>query len=192
MSARMFAAVLPPQSVIDDLADFIQPRRDVPDSGLRWTRPDGWHLTTAFMAAVPSDRFDRLDEQLAEVATRTPAFRLRIAGTVCFPNVGRARLLALAVARGADELGALASRCRNAATRAGVEPDGARFVGHLTLARANRPIEATRWVRIVDSFVGASWDVTELALVESHLSDPGNRYEVVGRYPLGASAEHGE
>lgn len=179
----MFAAVLPPQRVIDELIDFAGPRRDA-DAGLRWTKPDGWHLTTAFMESVPLSRVETLGDNLAAAASRTPSFQLRIAGTRCLPNVARARVLALGVAAGEDDLAALASRCKNAATRAGVEVDGARFVGHLTLARAPRPIEATKWMRVIDSFVGAAWLVDELALIESRLADPANRYEVVGRYPL--------
>ena len=40
-----------------------------------------------------------------------------------------------------------ARRCRTAAERAGVRVDGARFVPHLTLARANRSLDVTRLVR---------------------------------------------
>ena len=62
--------------------------------------------------------------------------------------------------------------------------DGARFVGHLTLARINRGLPAVRWLEILDSFPRWRWHVDELCLVESH---PGARYVVTERFPLGGS-----
>ena len=48
---RMFVAVRPPEPVLDDLADYVEPRRDV-DSPLRWSRPEQWHVTLAFLPSV--------------------------------------------------------------------------------------------------------------------------------------------
>ncbi len=185
MGSRMFAAVLPPATVVSALDALLEPRRDAGRDVWRWTRPEGWHLTTTFMASVPPEALDPLEEYLAETAAITDPFELRLEGAVCFPNVESARVLALGLARGHDELAALARSSRNAASRAGAAPDGARFTGHLTLGRARRPFDATKWFRVVDAFSGWCWRVEEFALVESHLQDRGNRYEVVGRFPLG-------
>ena len=59
MSARMFAAVVPPEAVLDDVAGFVESRR-LADDRLRWTPPTAWHLTTAFMASVDERHLDRL------------------------------------------------------------------------------------------------------------------------------------
>ncbi|MDO4784651.1 MAG: RNA 2',3'-cyclic phosphodiesterase [Propionibacteriaceae bacterium] len=183
MGSRLFSAVLPPPEVVDEIDGFLAPRRGS-DDRLRWAPPIGWHLTTSFMASVEASHIDDLSARLTDAAARTRPFRVRVAGTRCFPGVWRARVLALDVAAGGAELGALARRCRNAANRAGVAVDGAPFTGHLTLARARRPIEATKWLRVLDSFPGTEWLASEVVLVESHLSDPGRRYEVVSRYPF--------
>jgi 2'-5' RNA ligase len=63
--------------------------------------------------------------------------------------------------------------------------DGARFLPHLTLGRANRSIDTTRLVRVLDTFDSDGWVADELVLVQSHLADRGNRYEVVDRWGLG-------
>ena len=183
MGLRLFAAVLPPPDVINELDDLLEPRRDV-DPTLRWTRPDGWHLTTAFMASVPEGRLERLEENLADVAERTPAFTVSLAGGLAFPHPIRARVLTLAVGVGHMELAALSERCRHAATKAGVEVDGSRFVGHLTLARHNRGLQATRWLGVLDSFPRWECPVEELCLLRSGLG--GGRYEVLERFPLTA------
>lgn len=183
MGARLFAAILPPPELVEDLDAFLAPRREA-EPRLRWTRPDGWHLTTAFMGDVPDHAFEPLAEYLHQAALRTPAFRLRLFGGGAFPWAREAKVLWLGVAEGASELTALAERCRNAGSRAGVRVDGARFTPHLTLGRVNRPIDATRLVRVLDAFDGDGWVAGELVLVQSHLHDRGNRYEVLHRFAL--------
>lgn len=183
MGARLFTAVLPPADLIEELDHFLTPRRQA-EPRLRWTRPEGWHLTTAFMASVPDDGVDRLMEALADVAARTPAFRLRLGGGGAFPWPRETKVLWLGLAEGASELTSLAERSRNAAVRAGVRVDGARFVPHLTLARANRAIDSTRLVRVLDTFDADGWTADEFVLIQSHLRDRGNRYEVLHRFAL--------
>lgn len=178
----MFAAVLPPERMVEELDDLLTPRRDT-DPRLRWTRPEGWHVTTAFMADVPD--VERLEESLAEAMGTVAPFRMRIASGLSFPHPVAARVLGLGITDGVAELGALAEKCRNAANRAGAAPDGARFVGHLTLARANRGIQATKWLGLLDSFPGWSFTVEEVVLVQSHQT--GRRYEEVARFRLGRS-----
>lgn len=180
MGDRMFAAVLPPESVVEELDELLSSRRDA-DPRLRWTRPDGWHLTTAFMANVPD--VERLEESLDEAAASVAPFTVRVASGLTFPHPVAARILAMGVTDGAVELGALSEKCRYAANRAGAHPDGARFVGHLTLARANRGIQATKWLGLLDSFPGWSFTVDEVVLVQSH--QVGRRYTEVARFELG-------
>lgn len=186
MGTRMFTAVLPPPSVVAELDRWLEPRREAGADTWRWTRPENWHVTTAFMESVSDDARYRLAEALAEVAATTPPFDLRLEGARCFPSVERAKLLALDVAHGAEPLGHLARACRYAASRSGAAPDGATFVGHLTLGRARRAFDATKWVHVVDAFPPSAWRADELVLVASHLADGGNRYEVVERFALGS------
>lgn len=185
----MFAAVVPPEPVVEDLDAFLEPRRGAGD--LRWTAPDQLHLTLAFWAEVPDRRLDDLVERLARAARRRAPFEARIAGGGAFPDVARARVLWSGLelddpAR--TELDRLATGARAAGARAGVEVDGARFRPHVTVARLRRPAEASRWVRLLDAYAGPAWTVDHLALVASYLGEgPRNRprHEVVERLPLG-------
>ena len=70
-SMRIFAAVVPPETALDDLAEFLDPRRDAgPD--LRWTDPSLWHVTAAFMADVPSRLVEPLVDGVAEAVGEPP------------------------------------------------------------------------------------------------------------------------
>lgn len=183
MGARLFTALVPPPALVEELDAFLGPRRPA-EPRLRWSRPEGWHLTTAFMADVSDRVVDPLEETLAEAAARTPAFRLRLGGGGAFPWPVETKVLWLGVTEGASELSALAERCRNAGSRAGARVDGARFTPHLTVGRAGRAIDTTRLVRVLDTFDADGWVADELVLVQSHLADRQNRYEVLHRFGL--------
>lgn len=185
MGSRLFTAVLPPEDVVEQLTTWLEPRREAGAEVWRWTKPEDWHLTICFMASVPEHALEPLVSGLDEAAGRVAGFELRIEGGLCFPDVARAKILAMAVTEGHEQLTALAAACRGMASHAGAGPDGARFRGHLTLGRARRALDATRWVHVVDAFPGWGWRAEELVLVESHLSDRGARYEVLERFALG-------
>ena len=182
----MFVAVVPPEEAVEHLDEFLAPRRGA--ASFRWSSPEQWHLTLAFAAFVPDRVYDDLVVKLAEAAARRQPLELQVAGGGAFPNPGRARVLFAGLRTDAEELGRLATGSRNALATAGVEVDGQRFRPHLTLARAGRPMEATKWVRLLDSYAGPRWSAEEIGLVESHLGEGPRgrpRHVVVETFSLG-------
>jgi 2'-5' RNA ligase len=186
---RLFVGVAPPQHVVDDLEAFLEVRREL--ASFRWTLPEQWHLTLAFMGTFPERRLDDLVERLGRAAHRRTPFELAFAGGGAFPNAARAKVLYVDMRADDDartELNRLATGARAAATKAGGEVDGGRFRAHLTLARLGRPDEVSNWVRLLDAYAGPAWTVDELALIESHLGEGPRRrprYEVLETFPLG-------
>ena len=69
----------------------------------------------------------------------------------------------------------MATGARAAGAKSGADGEGGRFHPHVTLARTGRPVEATRWLRVLDVYCGPSWQATEVALVESHLGEGPRR-----------------
>lgn len=180
MTTRLFAAVVPPASVLDALDAFVEPRRDA-DPDLRWTPRDNWHLTLAFFGDVADERVEPLQEALDGVRLET--FRLTLDGSGAFPDPAAARVLFHAVTDGASELSRLARRVRTAADRVGVPSDNAKHRPHLTLARRRRPGQLTRWLRIVESFPAQDFDVSGFALLASDLRPAGPVHRVVHTVP---------
>ena len=85
-------------------------------------------------------------------------------------------------------MASLARRVRNAANAAGTAVDGAAFRGHITVARMSQPLDASRWLGILDTYAGPSWYVEEIHLIASHLGQGRRgrpRYETVASFPLG-------
>lgn len=186
----MFIAVVPPLEVVEDLSEFLEPRRD---TGMPWIHPEQWHVTLAFMEAVADRSIDPLVEHLDQAAAKRRPFTLRLAGAGAFPDPARAKVLWLGLrnevgASETDELERLAVNVRAAAATAGAAVDGKAFGPHLSLARLKRPVEATRWLRVLDTYAGQSWQVDQFQLIASHLGDGPNRrprHEVVKSFGLG-------
>lgn len=183
---RTFVAVYPPAEAIEHLDEFLEVRREA--GPFRWTLPTQWHLTLAFFDDVPERSFDALVERLEAAVGKRSAMQAAITGGGAFPHIGRAKVLWAGVdADDAAELEKLAKGCRAAGATAGAPPAGERFRPHLTLARINPPIEATKWVRLLDAYRGPGWPIDEIAVVESHLGEGPNRrprHEVVATFRL--------
>lgn len=182
---RMFVAVRPPEPVLDDLAGYVEPRRDV-DSPLRWTRLEHWHVTLAFLPSVADRQLDGLIERLAETTAGRSTFQLALAGAGAFPNPARAKVLWAGVGGDLEPLGRLAGAVRAAAGRSGTHVEGGEFRPHLTLARIGRPLDVTRWLRVFALYASDSWQVEEVVLFHSQLGNGPARYTPVERFPLGA------
>lgn len=182
----MFVALVPPDDAVADLDAFLEARREA--AAFRWTPADQVHVTLAFLEDVPDRQLDVLEERLAAAASRRAPFAASVAGGGAFPDVARAKVLYarldLAPAARA-ELDRLAVGCRTAASTAGLEVDGRRFRPHLTVARCGRPIELTRWVRLLDGYRGPVWTASGVSLVASYLGEGprgGARHEVVSTF----------
>jgi 2'-5' RNA ligase len=183
---RLFAAIVPPDEVLADLEEHVEPRIDAgPD--IRWTDVHQWHITLAFLGDVDAYRLDELTEALASSAGRHDHALLRLTGAGAFPNPYAARVLWTGVETLRGDLAKVASGIRHASNSVGATPDGTRFHPHVTLGRFHRPTEATRWIRVFDAYEGPVWTATDLTLVESHLGEGRGRrprYEVVAELPF--------
>lgn len=184
---RMFVAVVPPESVIEDLDEFLSVRRDA--ATFRWSTADQLHLTLAFAERVPDRSLDDAIERLETAAGRRTPFEMSVTGGGAFPNVAEGKVLYAGVETDAgEELDRVAAGAKNALVKAGVEVDGGRFRPHLTVARTGSPTELSNWVRLLDAYRGPAWTVSSFDLVHSRLGEgPRKRpvYETVATFPFG-------
>lgn len=185
---RMFVAVVPPPEAVGHLDAFLAVRREA--AAFRWTVPEQFHVTLAFLEKVADHRLDELVERLTRAAKRRTAFTTRIVGGGAFPDAAKARVLWTGLdlddpAR--KELDRAATGARAAASRTGIAVGGQRFRPHVTVARLGRPAEVSGWVRLLDSYTGPTWTAGELALMASYLGEGPRkrpRYELVETFPL--------
>ncbi|WNZ10657.1 RNA 2',3'-cyclic phosphodiesterase [Streptomyces sp. 11x1] len=187
---RLFAAVLPPADVVEELGLVAGELKSLAGADrLRWTQPPGWHFTLAFYGEVEEDVVPELSRRLERAAERSEPFRLAVRGGGKF---GRGRALWAGAEGDLGALRMLADRAEAAARKAGV-PMGEhrRYTPHLTVARSREDLDVRPYVAVLDAFAGRSWTVSDLALVRSRLPASGvageqPRYEAVARWGLGA------
>ncbi|MGY3202452.1 RNA 2',3'-cyclic phosphodiesterase [Streptomyces sp. TE5632] len=196
---RLFAAVVPPEDVIRELAVEVEELRRLPGAdALRWTgvpgRPRGgaadWHFTLAFYGEVDDDLVPELTARLERAASRSEPFELALCGGGRF---GHGRTLWTGADGDLHPLSLLADRTEAAGRRAGVAMgEHRRYKAHLTLARSRTGADVRPYVEALGRFRSRTWTVGEVALVRSNLPRSGvpgeqPRYEVVARCPLGAA-----
>ncbi|MFI0733365.1 RNA 2',3'-cyclic phosphodiesterase [Streptomyces sp. NPDC021225] len=185
---RLFAAVLPPEAAVAELAARVAALRGLPGAdGLRWTERAGWHFTLAFFGRVDESVLPELHERLGRAAHRHPPHEVRLAGGGRFSD----KVVWAGVEGDRATLGHLADSAEAGARRAGLHMDRHRpYHAHLTLARCRGGADLRPYVAGLEDFEGSAWTVTELSLVRSHPPTPGvagahPRYEVVAAWPLG-------
>jgi 2'-5' RNA ligase len=172
---RLFVAVWPPDDVLEVVAAL--PRPEV--AGLRWTTRDQWHVTLRFFGSV------EVDEALEALQGMSAEATVAELG----PETGRfgKRILHVPVAG----LGAVGNAVIRATKKIGRPPEDRPFSGHLTLARARDRRRGVDLRSLCGVPIAASWPVTEVCLVESHLSPKGANYEVVASVSLGEARTMG-
>jgi RNA 2',3'-cyclic 3'-phosphodiesterase len=162
-------------------------RAAIPEAaeGLRWTEPDGWHLTLAFLGWVSPEGVEAIGRAVASVAAGRGPFEVSTGGLGGFPSRHRVRVLWYGLAGNSPQLGELARATRLAL---GVDDDSP-YRAHLTLARSRAErgiaLPETIWQMTLPSGQIA---VDRLVLYRSHLGRGPARYEPLAEAPLGALA----
>ncbi|MFC8720719.1 RNA 2',3'-cyclic phosphodiesterase [Kitasatospora sp. NPDC057198] len=184
---RLFVAVNPPASAKQELADAVEPLRELPGADrLRWTEPAGWHLTLAFLGEVPADEVPALEGALARLAGEHPAHRLRLVGAGTFGE----RALWAGVEGETGPLRALAADVQRALD---VEDGERGFQPHLTLARSGTtrsrkpdgPGRLRAMATAMRGFRGTEWAAGRIQLMRSETGYGPARYTVLEGWPLG-------
>lgn len=100
--------------------------------GVRWVRPENYHLTLRFIGEVPNHTAEELDQALAHI--RAKPFAITLSGLGTFEKAGRVQSLHV-VAERSPGLQHLQAKIETALQRAGLPPERKKFAPHVTLAR---------------------------------------------------------
>jgi RNA 2',3'-cyclic 3'-phosphodiesterase len=184
---RCFVAVPIGERLRRDLAAAVAGWRNgaLPDR-LRWTEPENWHLTLAFLGATSPADVPRIVEHLGRILAEHHGFRVSTGGLGAFPSPRAARVVWYGVADREQRLARLASTVRRSMGVAGE----ARFRPHLTLARAREPLAIGSRLATM-SVPHGSLQVDRAVLYRSHLGRGPARYEPLAEVALAAGSPTG-
>jgi len=190
---RLFAAVWPPDEVLDHLDLTLATVRGGPSgrsSDVRWSARETWHLTTSFYGEVPDGLVPALVATLDEECAPLAPYTLALRGAGVFSH----RTLWVGASGALDAHQQVVRASRDAGAAAGAHDDGrARERPHLTIGRtrpgggpprrrssrppgdAGRGGSAERLsddpvaalVRALAVYEGPRWTVDEVHVVES-------------------------
>lgn len=151
---------------------------------LRWTRPEQWHVTLAFLGEVNDNAIDELTRRLGRVAARHAPVSLAFGGGGRFGH----RVLWIAVQGDRAGLCRLADSARAAARRSGLQVDQRPYRPHLTLARAPAGANLQPVATQLASWQGLPWVGHHLQLVRSRLGagpEGTALHDSIGEWQLG-------
>ena len=185
---RCFIAVPVPATVRNGLAAAVAAWRREPDApDLRWTDPDGWHVTLAFLGQTDPDHVTDLAAGLAAAVLPFEPFTVATGRTGAFPRPGAALSVWVGIDDPDHRLRDLAASVQAAV----FEPEQRRPLrGHLTLgrSRARRGEPLAGWIA-GHGVTPATLPVEAVVLYSSHLGRGPARYEPLREVRLGSGRD---
>ena len=184
---RTFVAIELPEPVRRQLARFVGVlQRQWPAGSVKWTRPEGMHLTLRFLGDTGPDQVTGLAEGLGRIARPQPPFDLTLGQLGTFPNAGRPRVVWVGVEDPQGTLGPLQRAVEEVVRSVGLERERQTFAPHLTLGRVKpqAPVPA-QWGAEAPV---AGFTAVALSLMESHLKATGAEYVRIHEARLGRAA----
>jgi 2'-5' RNA ligase len=189
---RLFIAVELPAEVVDVLEKTQSDlKRVMPSRVVRWTRPEGIHLTLKFLGDVASDQVDDLQKGLLDATSGHDPFTLGVEGLGCFPNSKRPRVVWIGVGGDTRKLVALQKSVEQYIAPLGFPTEDRPFSPHLTLGRIKQASrdDIARVGQIVEArgpALSARWRVESISLMRSQLKPDGAVYTQLFEAKLGS------
>jgi RNA 2',3'-cyclic 3'-phosphodiesterase len=154
-------------------------------SGARWIDPENFHITLRFIGDVDNHVADDVSYELDRLS-HSEGFRVRLSHLGVFGG-DKPRAL-YAGAENTDALQRLQSAHERVLRRVGLEPEGRKFVPHVSLARLRGGLapEVAEFIHQSGHFVPLEFIVGRFVLFSSKTSVGGGPYLVEQSYPLAA------
>ena len=183
---RTFIAVELPGDVrqmLHDTQNRIAANLGEHERALKWSSPEGLHLTLQFLGDVPIRLISLIKGTMDKACQGAAPFTLMTGQPGVFPNERRPRVLWIGVEGDVDPLRSLANSVRRELQALGYKPDET-FSPHLTLARvkghadedARRAISEALAAISQDRSPSVSFEVSSVSLMQSELRSGGSVY----------------
>jgi 2'-5' RNA ligase len=183
---RAFVAIeLPPEAKSFLRAMVTDLKKTAAD--VKWTRPEGTHLTLKFLGNISTDLVPVLQAQLGPVFSAQKAVSLRVNGLGAFPNLGRPRVIWAGLQDSEDALGPLARRVEELLVPLGFDREKRAFTPHLTLGRvrsSKNMADLVEEIRQNMDVAGPSFCADHAVLFQSILTPTGAEYHSLVRFPF--------
>jgi 2'-5' RNA ligase len=175
---RLFVAIDLPPEIRDQLGAICF---GLP--GARWIPEDQLHLTLRFIGEVDGGLFQDIKELLASVTAKP--FTMRLKGVGHFPPRKHPQVLWVGIEPN-ESLLRLRGRIESTLVRGGFEPEGRKYMPHITLARLKNThvAKASTFLETNSLFTTPLFPVEDFLLYSSRLTPKGAIHTIETEYPL--------
>jgi 2'-5' RNA ligase len=181
---RVFVALDVPEDVRTALRDVIARLRES-GGGARWARPEGMHITLKFVGETPEATIPRMRDALAGLRSRS-LVEMNFRGLGFFPDARRPRVFWAGI-ESSPNLGELAAGVERVLEPLGFARETRPFHAHLTLARLEAGVGASRLREAVERLGAAEFGAARAAefyLYQSVLKPSGAEYTRLASFPF--------
>lgn len=187
-SIRTFLALDPPPEVRKEIKIIQGRMREILRGDVRWTNPDGMHLTLKFFGNVFETDVDRISQVIGKITAQVAALVLDIKTVVAFPNTKRPRVIWLGIKGDVEPLVRLHEEIDRELLTLGFSKEERPFRPHLTLGRVKTPGGIAGLEDITakgDDYTAGSFTARGLVLFKSDLTPRGAVYTELVKFPFG-------
>ena len=155
-------------------------------TGARWIDPENYHITLRFIGDVDHQTADEVADSLDRLSN-SMRFSIRLTHLGTFGG-DKPRALFAGV-EPSEQLSRLQAAQERVLQRAGLPPEGRKFVPHVTLARLRdtSPMDVAHYLSAHPIIRPITFTTRRLALMSSRDSVGGGPYVLEAAYPLGPS-----
>ncbi len=179
---RSFIAIELPQNVKRGLEQIKYKVKQEGYAGIKWVNTEGIHVTLKFLGNISREQKIEISKILKETTKEISPFNLEIAGLGAFPDLGRPRVLWVAINGEVAKLTRLQQEIDSLLSSRGFPKESRPFVPHLTLARLSDsmlPEEKRKigtFIKSVKLEAGFQFNAEAVSLIRSKLTPTGAIY----------------
>jgi 2'-5' RNA ligase len=183
---RLFLAIQIPEAVkaeLQRLQDELKPL--LSKEGVRWAKPEQFHLTLKFLGNVPAGEVDALSEAARAVCATTPPMSLRAEGVGFFPNEFSPRVFWVEIKSVDKQLHRFQRQLEAVVGKFAEKEEAKNFAAHVTLARFEKlrrgAVEKFMAGVRTDKRFG-EWTAREVELTQSKLLPSGALHAILDTF----------
>jgi 2'-5' RNA ligase len=183
---RTFLAIDLPDQIKAEL-DKIQKRLKPKIEGVRWTRPEGIHLTLKFFGWVLGEDCANISNTVKTAIKGVKPFTLELGTIGAFPGPTRPRVIWIGLGGQSEALIDLQMNLDRIFEQIGFPPEDRTFQPHLTLGRIKVPGTAVGFAKVLEEgrdYKAGSFRCEGLTLFRSDLRPDGAIYTKLEEYPF--------
>lgn len=186
---RLFVELEIPGAVREKLVELVKDLR-VEMAGVRWVRPEDFHVTLKFIGEIAASQVEGLCAALASVKAERPV-EVHFRGVGVLYNARR-MVVFWAKLEASPSLGTLAEEVDRVLEPLGIARQDRAFLPHVSLARFKDSGMAKRLRAVVNENADRDFGIlrsSEFHLIESKLGPTGASYSKIASFPFVATEE---